>query len=268
MLAAQSLPSSVSCAVRCPAKLISCRDQPKPFPWAWKLWHGAVPENGGRSCDGSQRRTIVTGAARTAAAAKAAAGAVNSVAVAVPPYVTNVVVAATLYAALCLFLMLFFGNSPRVRNFIKGYWMFVPLSIMYAVLLVESWTPDTLRLMLPGSWQAGFSGFKPQFVPQIQHIMQLFQSSLTAASYYVHVVAINLFLARTIFLEGLKRRVFSAPSLVLAFLCGPLGYIAYQLTIFVISATERLVGKSMRYRDKPIVLKTGQGTITILPAVE
>lgn len=45
-------------------------------------------------------------------------------------------------------------------------------------------------------------GFKPQFIPSITGISTLFSRTLTAASLWVHVLAINLFLARTIFCEG------------------------------------------------------------------
>ena len=45
-------------------------------------------------------------------------------------------------------------------------------------------------------------GFKPQFFPQLQGIMQLFQKPATAASLVVHLLAINLYLGRNIFLEG------------------------------------------------------------------
>ena len=45
-------------------------------------------------------------------------------------------------------------------------------------------------------------GFKPQFFPQLDGIMQLFQRPATAASLLLHIYAINLFLGRTICLEG------------------------------------------------------------------
>ena len=42
----------------------------------------------------------------------------------------------------------------------------------------------------------------PQFFPKLSGIMQLFQQPLTAASLVIHIIAINLFLGRTIALDG------------------------------------------------------------------
>ena len=45
-------------------------------------------------------------------------------------------------------------------------------------------------------------GFKPQFVPQLSGIVTLFSRSATAASLWLHLVAGNLFAARSLFIEG------------------------------------------------------------------
>ena len=42
----------------------------------------------------------------------------------------------------------------------------------------------------------------PQFFPQLSGIMHLFQQPLTAASLVIHIIAINLFLGRTVALDG------------------------------------------------------------------
>ncbi len=39
--------------------------------------------------------------------------------------------------------------------------IFVPLATAYGVLLLQSWQPDTLRLMMPGSFAEGFAGERP-----------------------------------------------------------------------------------------------------------
>jgi hypothetical protein len=43
---------------------------------------------------------------------------------------------------------------------------------------------------------------KPQFFPSLDGISQLFSRSITAASLWVHLVCINLFTARHVFLDG------------------------------------------------------------------
>ena len=54
--------------------------------------------------------------------------------------------------------MLFLPRSRVTVSAMHSNWIFVPLSIMYAALLLHSWTPDTLQLIMPGSLQAGLTG--------------------------------------------------------------------------------------------------------------
>lgn len=39
-------------------------------------------------------------------------------------------------------------------------WVFMPLSAVYLALLMQSWTPETLQLIMPGSLQAGLTGIQ------------------------------------------------------------------------------------------------------------
>lgn len=45
-------------------------------------------------------------------------------------------------------------------------------------------------------------GFNPQFFPRLEGIMNLFSRTVTAASLLVHLLVINLFAARSAYLEG------------------------------------------------------------------
>jgi hypothetical protein len=45
-------------------------------------------------------------------------------------------------------------------------------------------------------------GFNPQFMPSLDGICTLFSRWLTAASLWVHLLAVNLFAAREMYLEG------------------------------------------------------------------
>jgi hypothetical protein len=48
-----------------------------------------------------------------------------------------------------------------------------------------------------------FPGFKPQFFPHLGDIQALFnRTGLTAASFLAHILAINLFAARALYLDG------------------------------------------------------------------
>lgn len=45
-------------------------------------------------------------------------------------------------------------------------------------------------------------GFRPQFLPSLAGISLLFSRVVTAASLWVHILAINLFAARAAYLQG------------------------------------------------------------------
>lgn len=46
------------------------------------------------------------------------------------------------------------------------------------------------------------TGFNPQFIPKLEGISTLFSRLTTAASVWVHILIINLFMARQSYLEG------------------------------------------------------------------
>ena len=51
--------------------------------------------------------------------------------------------------------------APKFRaaiDVLRSDLVFMPLALMYLVLLVRSWEPDTLSLMMPGSLREGFAG--------------------------------------------------------------------------------------------------------------
>lgn len=66
--------------------------------------------------------------------------------------------------------------------------------------------PQTLNLLslsitaCANTRRAG--GFNPQFMPSLGGICTLFSRWLTAASLWVHLLAVNLFAAREMYLEG------------------------------------------------------------------
>lgn len=89
------------------------------------------------------------------------------------------------------------------RKWLSSNLVFLPLAAAYLCLLIQSWTPDTLSIIMPGSLEAGLSsGFNPQFFPKLEGIAELFSRPSVAASWLLHVMVINLFAAKTVLLEG------------------------------------------------------------------
>ena len=82
-------------------------------------------------------------------------------------------------------------------------WPLISLAIAYGILLAWSWQPDTFALILPGNLTDGLRhGWNPQFFPKLDGIVTLFSRVPTAASLWVHLLAVNVFAAREIYLDG------------------------------------------------------------------
>jgi Domain of unknown function (DUF4281) len=111
--------------------------------------------------------------------------------------------ASTIFAAILGLFMIFFPSWPKTRQLLTSPWSCVPIAVVYGILLSWSWQPDTFSLILPGNLADGLKGgFNPQFFPSLAGIVTLFSRVATAASLWVHILAINVFAAREIFLDG------------------------------------------------------------------
>lgn len=149
--------------------------------------------------------------------------------------------------------MILLPATRVVRQTVERGVLLLPLALCYGYLLARSWQPDTLSLLLPGSLSAGLSGgFNPQFFPSLAGIGQLFSRLITSASLWVHLLAINLFAARQVYLDGaascwlvtsctnypttcipptgLQRAVPAAHSVLLCGVAGPLGLLSHVAT--------------------------------------
>ncbi|KXZ45237.1 hypothetical protein GPECTOR_57g527 [Gonium pectorale] len=149
----------------------------------------------------------------------------------------------------------------KSSSFFTSVWPFVPLSLAYLVLLVMSWSPDTLSIMMPGSLAEGLAGgFNPQFFPRLEGISALFARLPVAASALLHILVINLFAGRVVLLEGLRAGIPTAHSVLLCAAAGPLGLLSHLAT----KALSRAV-PSLKAPEPTVTLKSERGTITLLP---
>jgi len=116
---------------------------------------------------------------------------------------TALFTASTVFVAILGILMMFFPAWSKTRQLVTSPWSITPIAVAYGILLGWSWQQDTLKLILPGNLADGLKGgFKPQFFPSLAGIVTLFSRVATAASLWVHILAINLFAAREIYLDG------------------------------------------------------------------
>mmetsp|Transcript_9721 Transcript_9721/g.15610 ORF Transcript_9721/g.15610 Transcript_9721/m.15610 type:complete len:218 (+) Transcript_9721:46-699(+) len=118
----------------------------------------------------------------------------------------------------------------RTYQIMKNNWFLVPFSILYGVLFKQSWRPDFFEKLLPGSldkWDEGV-----QFVPQLSGVMELLSGPSSSASAWVHLLLINIFVARQIYLETyeMSGRVPIKHSILLSWIFGPLGLLSHMIT--------------------------------------
>ncbi|PRW60847.1 ABA DEFICIENT chloroplastic-like isoform X3 [Chlorella sorokiniana] len=180
----------------------------------------------------ARRTAVVPQAARGgAAAAKVAAAAAAAAAAQQQTLVSQLFAASTVYALAVAGLMVLAPRWDGTRRLLRSPLVLAPLALVYGLLLAWSWQPDTFSLILPGSWAEGFKGgFNPQFMPSLSGICTLFSRWLTAASLWVHLLAVNLFAAREMYLEGQLQGVPTWHSILLCMTLAPLGLLSHALT--------------------------------------
>jgi len=172
------------------------------------------------------------GVAVTPHAAVAAA-----VAQAVGPSVSEMACAASIGYSVAAFAAFWLGARDPVRfakcaRFTRSPASLAPPCVLYLALLVASWAPDTLSLMMPGSLRAGLAdgGFNPQFFPTLDGIATLLSRRAVSASAWTHLVCVNLFVGRHAALEAARGGWSVAHTLALAFAFGPAGLLSHFLT--------------------------------------
>ena len=124
------------------------------------------------------------------------------------------------------------ARFARCARFTASPASLAPPCVAYLLLLVASWSPDTLSLMMPGSLEAGLraGGFNPQFFPSLAGISTLLSRRGVAASAWMHLACVNLFVARHAAMKARRGRWALAHTLALAFVFGPAGLAAHFAT--------------------------------------
>lgn len=193
------------------------RGYPRPLPPAFARGPSARP----------RRSPAVV--APSAAAAPAVASAATATTV------PEMAVAASVGYLVASFVAFWLGArhpTSRCARYTRSPLPLVPLCVAYLALLVASWSPDTLSLMMPGSLEAGLTsgGWNPQFFPRLDGIMTLLSRRATAASAWMHVACINFFVGRHAALRAAAGGwpVFHTLALTLVF--GPVGLCSHWIT--------------------------------------
>lgn len=103
--------------------------------------------------------------------------------------------------------MAFAPRSALTKRLLTGAQSLIPLAVLYGVLLLASWTPETLSTLLPGDFVEGTKAAlqgKPrmQFLPNIEAVGKLLSAPIASVSAWAHLQFIAFFCARWIWLDG------------------------------------------------------------------
>mmetsp|Transcript_31189 Transcript_31189/g.99471 ORF Transcript_31189/g.99471 Transcript_31189/m.99471 type:complete len:241 (+) Transcript_31189:194-916(+) len=103
------------------------------------------------------------------------------------------------------------------------------MAILYGYLLVVSWSPDTLQLMFANEY----------YFPELKDMALLFSRVNTVASAWIHLLAMDLFAARQVYLEGLEGNLVTRHSLVLCCLFAPIGLLCHFITKAIVQTRRK-----------------------------
>lgn len=126
------------------------------------------------------------------------------------------------------------ANAPasalQTQRVVRGSALWLALACLYGVLLAQSWRADTLALMFPPAWPP---------LPRLSAIAAMFERPAAAAAFWVHLLALDLLVARFVLQDGVRRRRADrspvAPALLACMMFGPTGLVVH-------AATRRLRG--------------------------
>lgn len=126
-------------------------------------------------------------------------------------------------------VMILAPHAKWTRKLVESNLPYVVLGVLYLYLLSISWSPDTLQLMFASKY----------WLPELPGITRMFSSMLTVASAWIHLLAVDLYAGRQIYLDGLQHAVETRHSLVLCLLFCPVGILFHSITKALVQLWRR-----------------------------
>ncbi|CAD7699895.1 unnamed protein product [Ostreobium quekettii] len=119
-------------------------------------------------------------------------------------------------------------RSLMTRRLVQSPLIYVALAALYTILLLQcaqdglfARVMDILRASSP--------------LPDVSALAHLLQDTSVTSLTWVHLLLMDLFMAREVYLDGLRSSVTTAHSVILCFMFGPTGILSHM-------ATKRLQG--------------------------
>lgn len=117
-------------------------------------------------------------------------------------------------------LMVLAPNSELTKRSMESGVPYVVLGVLYAYLLYLSWTPETAALIFASQY----------LLPELTSIGKMFSSEMTLASAWIHLLIIDLFAARHVFLDGKENEIETRHSVSLCLFFCPIGVLTHVIT--------------------------------------
>ncbi|PKU61458.1 protein ABA DEFICIENT 4, chloroplastic isoform X2 [Dendrobium catenatum] len=117
-------------------------------------------------------------------------------------------------------LMVLVPKSTLTRRVMDSNIPFAALAILYGYLLYLSWTPSTLNVIFATKY----------LLPELPGMAKMFANEKTMASAWIHLLVVDLYAARQVFLDGLKSNVETRHSVTLCLLSCPIGILTHVIT--------------------------------------
>ncbi|CAJ1947431.1 unnamed protein product [Sphenostylis stenocarpa] len=117
-------------------------------------------------------------------------------------------------------LMVLAPNSEVTKKSMESSVPYIVLGALYAYLLYLSWTPETVGLIFATKY----------LLPELTSIGKMFSSEMTLASAWIHLLVVDLFAARHVFLDGLENQIETRHSISLCLFFCPIGVLTHVIT--------------------------------------
>ena len=115
-------------------------------------------------------------------------------------------------------LIIFLPNWKVTRKIMESFIPFILLVAVYLYLLISSLTPESIAALSSST---------------LSDIAKFFGEESGAATGWVHLLVMDLFVGRWIYWEGQRTGVWTSHSIILCLFAGPLGLLSHILTSWI-----------------------------------
>jgi len=130
--------------------------------------------------------------------------------------------------------MIAMPHRKLTKNTMSSPWLFTAMGIVYVAALCSWASQGILTLM----WSASKQYFRTW---KVERFAVLFQDPMLTALTWTHLLLLDLFVARHVYLDGLQKKVLTAHSIILCFMFGPTGLLSHMLTKTMTSGRQQNV---------------------------